>query len=528
MDLKYNNDFLPIVVPVEYNGVTKHSFTIIVYERDDVKSIGEVFLDENSSNYFSISQNENSFKIYNNGFGEELEGKEIDCTIGINYINYANENKVKNFNFALKITFLENKSLNIFKMDSYYRPFYFNAVLLLEPIIPIRIGIKEETVSNEYNETYTKQLLYYYEDRENKGIIDNQDSANKYNQNYCNFYFAIANGCTIRKNVKFSLSEEQETYTLGDASLNISQGINRTNIIFNGLWRSRNELEHFTDEALTEINVNKIETGILNENNKPIDGPKLNLCTYNNDYKNFITNENFYQEDKTYTFCYKFKSDGTVNPKDILKEIIVDTNNRQGISVNFNVKEGYPYGRENEADEIEEYYNGIKFYDYIGRIITVDDNGNIGFSLKIKAYGTSSSKCRYYYLRSQRDYDYAIGMGIKGVKEGDATKADETKYGVSTEEEYWKNKNSPLYWRGPLTPRHQAFLSDIDITDDLKNDGYEIANENENTYVIGICDIYTEGGKEFIDNEKSNNWSQVNKHTPRLSIVKVYIIKKKQ
>lgn len=535
-------DFEPIAVGyLDYSDY----FTIETNEEETILEnsytlySSTIPLNENSDGtFFTKIGTDTNFRLFNRDIGKDVN-RDRNYYVSF-FIRYKTKDNVEEniylcHTIKLKVTDEYDVShlVSTFRVDSYYRPFFFNAALLLFPkekdIVYI---VKEKKGSGE--DEYDEYSIATKNGNSYTTYIDD----NKFSLNYCRFYCAISNGCSIN---------DGDKHCIGNGSLNISQGTERKNVYFSSLYRRMEEI--LTPPAVVDQKTYEMqEIRIAN-----CYGDEKVTClkegTYDYDFATGNINDNT-ANDVIYPMAKTLKlGEEYVNNE----YITIDTSDIRGISARFSVKEGYPTNMEEAADEAESFYNGIKFYDYIGRVVE-KTNGAYNLTNKdIIAYGNTSSRCRYFacdindiknillslngnVIDDNFFYERAINSNISGTTAWSDNKFYKSNggsgmtCGINTREIYFNENNKNSSWYGPLTRKGSAgqgggdwSLFRNEITEDLKNGTY--TNSRDSIYIIGICDPYTELDDDILNNEYNDKWCHVYKHTSRLSIVKIYKIK---
>ena len=463
--------------------------------------------------------------------------------------------------------------MNAMEMPSFYRPFYFNAVLLL---FPDNFEINQSTHAYEFNEKVTgAELTSYKHSKDCHGRL----------------FYSIANGT--------SMSEEMESKNdngendgnrivnyLNKVVLDVNQG--EYSLTINKPFRFYDELDsaykgdgennaaqnsYNKVESLTkEISFGITEPFSVDGNHVYRDG--IPLMHYNNNVvdpilKRYNKNKMFFKNveveyDSTGEYFTKYKDLKYNNkqfyfPNDKKKksmyfqsvgawhnntsEYNIDTT--KALSVSFRVTDAAPNGHENEATTISLNYNGIKFYDEIR--LNAD-----GYTVE----GYSSQGVKYYLLMINEEGNYQSPYGefenimrsIYDFSVCDTVNFMEPKIrysGLHTNDyitETQPQVSSFNGWQSIFTTikvidsevklygdnKHQC----IDITGILRRcEGGQSVPHTCGEYrpiVIGIYDTYTSLDDDKYNDSKNNLKNRakyVKLHTNRFSVIKVYRVR---
>ena len=479
--------------------------------------------------------------------------------------------------------------MNAMEIPTFYRPFYFNAVLLL---FPQNFDINNETHACEFNEKVVNARVTRQDDIEydEKGNIVEKEMYE--DSKYCHgrLFYSIANGISLSEDMKYEgYSNTKKVNYLNKVVLDINQG--EYNLTIKKPFRFYDELDcvysdkgnnavcdtysevkpltklvsfGITEPFNVEKNKNKaFRDGIplhwYNDENEvhPL-LRKYNKSTlkFNNEKMSSSLYENRGYNNKIHYFpmdvspSLSFQSIGDWLNADS-REYFIDTT--KILSLSFSVTDSTPHGYENEANTISLNYNGIKFYDEIIQ--------SIGGDYTVK--GNSSVGVRYYLLMSDKEpvhdapngefdnimrsiYDFSVCDTGKGYS------SPKIRYSGLHTNDYITEKSSNKYiasyngWQGMYTKikmmngnrgvclfgnnNHEC----IDITAILKRcEGGQTIKHicgNWRPIIIGVYDTYTSLSEDKYNETKNpdSRSKYIKLHTNRFSVIKVYKVNYKE
>ena len=465
------------------------------------------------------------------------------------------------------------------EIPSFYRPFFFNAVLLL---FPKNFGINSNTHSYDFLEKVRR-----------KGT-DNLTKAADSKECHGRLFYSIANGISLKENIEekgFTDGRYVSQNVLEKVTLDINQG--QYNLTVKNPFRSYDELDNAdyddikTNNASTVNNIknvlditrkicfgitepftainkeNIVRDGIpirnYNENNTiELQAQSLNNLEYFNNEELEYDGVNYkYPERepgyKKYSYFPLKKEDYVQCFKDNFKtsDFLIDTT--EPLSVSLSVTDASPEGYEGDNNTISMNYNGIRFYEEINQ------DKDAYYTVE----GNSSKGVRYFLLMVNNEKRHAapksevdnilrsiIDFSVSQLNNGNYSTPKIRYQGVHTNDYIKKSYCSYNGWQGIHTmvkipndgdPKFLWGTGDhacIDITSVLKRceglDTTTVVEEgvtergikhtcgNYRPVVIGLYDSYTSLDEDSYNTEKKNGNAIIKPHTNRFSIIKFY------
>lgn len=523
---------------------------------------------EDNRNYYNLGY------IYITGYKNSQENENIPIVLEYKY-KYSDSSGTHEIEGKIIDTIPIGKDYVCDAIDCqlYYRPFYYNALLLLTPTGftggDAFYSTKMPTTTGDTNIVNSGVLL-------NTGNTENNIYQHLFATGYTNYYcdqkncygrlfYSIANGLSIKEKITNEHNAILNTiYTLDNVTLQTIVG-SETNVMkLNKPFRNYSEMSHSTSGetfstditsvpkvtkmmmyGITEpftMKKGKYERGVPIV--KAIDGIDIEQNNYN---KNSSINTDF--NVPIGDIVFKNLTDNTLNEFTTIQTLDmsgmtgVTFDTSQPMNVAFSITEGHLMGEEGET--IGSYYNGIKFYENI--YVTKDEKK--GWILTVDGY--SSKNVRYYALTANGTNE-GIG-GLNGTNEiwtilnsitdmqlkedGGAVRYS----GLNNNDYISRNNVKNSGWRDIHTYiGNEKCLVDIgssyeqiDITANLSSayideNGavFNLWNDvnSKRRYVIGIYSEYSKLLDDEREEERINMYSVVKKHTPRFSVVKLYKI----
>lgn len=369
------------------------------------------------------------------------------------------------------------------KLPSYYRPFTFNAVVLLLPQGAFNLD------KLEYNNKATNTT-------NNDGLL----------------FYSIANGITLRDEIVTENGSIKTIYRLGD--INFNYNINKYSLDIKNVGRSFSEIRNDISKYKKVYGVkqpfdkNYVAEKFPTWNNKKeiqiIPGLKLV-----DDTKDMVIS----YRDSTYQNRY-YDKDSIEPCVDLSGKKMHNFDTSGFLNFGFTVRDAAPDDSSYNGDYEEQsvFYNGVKFYDSI-----TNEDGVLKFE------GMSSTGVRYYALDAAAYRHFSTSLLSID------TDADETKnyYGINCQD-IFRQGDRQMGWQSILTftdwDNDSAYFYLYDHWRDKVNN-----EANGAEYVIGVYDEYTMldgasdlGSETDYKKEINNPTSMVLRHAPKMSIVKVY------
>ena len=354
------------------------------------------------------------------------------------------------------------------QLSSFYRPFFFNAALLLLP----------------------------------EGFHDTFSSVEKNSRCTGNLFFSIANGCTLR-------GEKGNTYHLGDVKFvlsnnnDIGKKENEYNFVIKKPYRnfseiifdSYNKCGHIA--GIRESGSNKINEMTSFSNEDKYEKLKQSGFVLTEEINNSIlTTTNVYNGSNKIpgdVFYYFDNKNASINENG--KRFTID--GTKELNVSLNVTDSSPYGIDFKTINVS--HENVKFYDSITN--TVNGTTNV-----FNTSGSTTPNVRYYMLLN----NYTIGdIDELLVKLNNISANDKC--------ETW-NKDTMKDYIWDFSKGWDSIhdLGIIQLTPSYTFNNHLIK------YVIGICDDITTLNNEEYEKEKNEPFSIIKKHTNKFSIIKLY------